>query len=415
MVTNLVDKMTVVAAADIYDYTGSRLLIAKHAPIRHAQLDVMRCHGLCGKIDEHLLARDGVTAESIAREARRVAEENPILHHLLSGLDDPPATFRRLANLPLPVQMAFKLTIAREQRPRLYNHLLFVILIAQYLALRIKLPGNDMVWLLLAALFHDFGELYIAPELLNPHHTLDNEDWPKIYAHPIAGFLIAHAGRGVDPVVQQTILQHQERLDGSGYPFGLRAREIGNLARILGVADVCASILTRFADHERLSALMRLNQQKYPPRLLTLLHEGFARAPAGRAARAPGPLLPRLKAVANLLDDWGVFRAGLSGAEGAGPPAELAFLFERIVTLRSMILQFGFDPDSLSLMDKLARDDPRIAAEVLAALGELRWQFADLYRETLRRRERFRLTLSDRQNRSLNDWIEDLRGYLALA
>ncbi|MEO8407144.1 MAG: HD domain-containing phosphohydrolase [Oxalobacteraceae bacterium] len=331
---------------------------------------------------------------------------------MAAGSGDARALPRALARLPLSAQMAFKLTVTKQQHPHLFHHLLLVTVIAHYLAVRGKLSGNDLDRMLCAALFHDLGELHTDPAVLNATHHLSEIEWRHIYVHPITGYLIAREAVELDPAVPIAILQHHERLDGSGYPYGLRGAQIGSLARIISVADVCASIFARFGSNERLSALMRLNRQKYDPELLALAHEGFAR-PASRPAVAEIAALPRLKAVAQLLETWGKLHAAWSGTGGNSPPGELEFLFERMADLRSMLLQFGFDPERSQLLVALAEAEPQVANELAAALDEIHWQFTDLERETSRHRETIRAVLSADENRLLDGWIAELLAYVA--
>lgn len=411
MVTEMADQKEVIASEDIYAANGTKL-ITKDTIIGSGLLEGLLKHKLLKPVDQSLIVQNGVTAESLARETARLAEEDHNLQHLVAWTGDARALPQGLVNLSLSPQMAFKLTVAKEQRPHLFHHLLLVSVIAHYLAVRRKLSGNDLDRLLCAALFHDLGELYTDPALLNSSHPLSEIEWRHIYAHPITGYLIARETAGIDPAVPIAILQHHERLDGSGYPYGLHGARIGTLARIVSVADVCASIFARFGNNERLSTLMRLNRQKYDPELLALLHEGFGH-PASCSAVPDIAALPRLKAVAQLLKAWGELRVALSGTGGNSPPAELEFLFVRMVNLRSMLLQFGFDPDSLQLLVELAADDTQVANELTAALDELHWQFTDLERETSRRRETVRTALSADENRLLDGWMKELLAYLA--
>jgi putative nucleotidyltransferase with HDIG domain len=89
----------------------------------------------------------------------------------------------------------------------------------------------------LGSLIHDIGKIYIPAEILNRPGRLSAAEFEMIKSHPQVGYDII---RGVEfpwPVAEM-ILQHHERLDGSGYPHGLRGDEICAEARILAVADV---------------------------------------------------------------------------------------------------------------------------------------------------------------------------------
>ncbi|HEX8964681.1 MAG TPA: HD domain-containing phosphohydrolase [Rhodocyclaceae bacterium] len=360
------------------------------------------------------IAADDV-AESLARQAAQMIDDDAFLRHLAERSGDALAMRHELSRLELPPSLAAMLAHARERRPVLFRHLLLVALIAHYLALRRELAAREAHAVLLAALCHDLGELYTDPALLDPRHRIGDDERRFIYVHPITGHLIARDIMELEPAIAAAVLQHQERLDGSGYPYGLRAERIGPYARIVGLADVCAAILARFRSHERLGALMRLNRQKFDIGLLALLHEGVGHA--GAEPSPPRVAVPhrRLAAAAALLERWDEFRPALAYGRDGRSVAELTFLVERMATLRHMLLQFGFDPASQQLLAELLSEDDEVAAELDAALDEVHWQFQDLQREMTRRRETVEPLLNADARRLLDEWTGQLRAYLEMA
>lgn len=352
---------------------------------------------------------DALTPDQLARCAARLIDTREDLRELARRSGDALALRHGLARLPLSPKLAELLGVARAERPQLFDHLLEVALISHYLALRRGLSDGETTNVLLAALTHDLGELHIDPAILDPQHRLDASERRHIYVHPITGSLIVREIEAGDATVTTAVLQHQERIDGSGYPFGLRAAQIGPLARMVGLADVCASILARRGGRERLSALMRLNRQKFDPDLLALLDDAF-----GRSAPAPhadiGLALPRMTGAARLISRWAEFSAGLAADNKV--PREMEFLLERMTNLRTMLAQFGFDPERQQVLETLAAEDPNVAAELAAALDEVYWQFADLEREIVRRRAIREAGEDKTYDDFLAGWNVELHAYL---
>ena len=103
------------------------------------------------------------------------------------------------------------------------------------------LSEEQIEGLRMAALIHDIGKINVPAEILSkPTHLTDIEfDLMKI--HPQTGYDIL---KGIEFPwsVAQIVLQHHERLDGSGYPTGLKGDEILLEPRILGVADVVEAV-----------------------------------------------------------------------------------------------------------------------------------------------------------------------------
>lgn len=87
-----------------------------------------------------------------------------------------------------------------------------------------------------AALLHDVGKIFIPVEMLTKPGELTQDEFAAIKNHPKAGYEILKNIEFPWPVAE-IVLQHHERMDGSGYPAGLKGDEIRLEARILGVAD----------------------------------------------------------------------------------------------------------------------------------------------------------------------------------
>ncbi len=131
---------------------------------------------------------------------------------------------------------AVALTVEKRD-PYTAGHQRRVAQLAAAMAEDMGLSESRVHGLRLGAMIHDIGKIYIPAEILTRPGKLSEVEFKLIQTHPEVGFEIM---RGVEfpwPV-QAMILQHHERLDGSGYPRGLRGEDILREAKILGVADV---------------------------------------------------------------------------------------------------------------------------------------------------------------------------------
>ena len=95
----------------------------------------------------------------------------------------------------------------------------------------------------LAAVLHDIGKIGIKDSVLNKPGRLDEEEYQYINRHPEIGYNIL---KDIEPLkdVIPGILYHHERIDGTGYPKGLKGEEIPLIARIIAVADTFDAITT---------------------------------------------------------------------------------------------------------------------------------------------------------------------------
>jgi putative nucleotidyltransferase with HDIG domain len=94
-----------------------------------------------------------------------------------------------------------------------------------------------------AALVHDVGKISVPAEILSKPTRLTDIEFEIVKAHAAAGYDIL-APIAFDGPVADIVRQHHERLDGSGYPQGLRGEEILPGARVLAIADVVEAMIS---------------------------------------------------------------------------------------------------------------------------------------------------------------------------
>lgn len=116
------------------------------------------------------------------------------------------------------------------------HHQTMVSRIARRIAQTMGLDSKEVEGIRVAAQLHDIGKIAIPTQLLTKVGKLDVEELALIKTHVVRGADILRDVPFPWPV-QRLIEQHHERLDGSGYPQGLKGSEIELGARILAVAD----------------------------------------------------------------------------------------------------------------------------------------------------------------------------------
>jgi putative nucleotidyltransferase with HDIG domain len=87
-----------------------------------------------------------------------------------------------------------------------------------------------------AAMLHDVGKIGVPENVLTKAGPLSDNEWTIMRLHPVLGANIVKSTKVFDAIAPM-IFHHQEKYDGSGYPFGLRGDDIPLGARILAVAD----------------------------------------------------------------------------------------------------------------------------------------------------------------------------------
>ena len=128
-------------------------------------------------------------------------------------------------------------SMAEMRDPYTTGHQQTVARLAYAMARKLGLPADQIEGIRVAGLLHDIGKIVIPAEILNKPGKLSEFELGLIRTHSQAGYDILQNIDFPWPVAQ-IVLQHHERLDGSGYPQGLPGSDILLEAKILAVADV---------------------------------------------------------------------------------------------------------------------------------------------------------------------------------
>jgi HD-GYP domain-containing protein (c-di-GMP phosphodiesterase class II) len=223
-----------------------------------------------------------------------------------------------------------RITRGHSERVRVYADL-----IGEELALD-EDSRDKLRW---AALVHDVGKLCVRPEVLNKPGRPTDEEWQELRAHP------AEAERLVAPLRPwlgewaDAATQHHERIDGEGYPHGLRGEEITLAGRIVAVADAydcmtSARSYKKALPHEQARyELVRNSGTQFDARVVRALLNvsvGRLRGVTGLLGSLLG--MPGVREVAPALSGGAIWTVGatmavtaalggaLTGPEGSAPP-----------------------------------------------------------------------------------------------
>ena len=157
--------------------------------------------------------------------SERVMSERNLREHVASLRESLEATVEALA------------VTAEKRDPYTAGHQQRVASLATAIAAELGFEGERLEGLRVAGLLHDIGKIYIPAEILAKPSMLTAIEMGLIKTHSEVGFDILKNIPFPWPVAR-SVLQHHERLDGSGYPAGLSIGQISEEAKILSVADV---------------------------------------------------------------------------------------------------------------------------------------------------------------------------------
>lgn len=123
---------------------------------------------------------------------------------------------------------------------------------ASSLGRRLNVSGPTLQVLEKAGIMHDVGKIGISDVILNKPGELNQEEWRVVKQHPAIGENICRPLRSLGQLLD-VIRHHHERVDGQGYPDGLRGEEITLESRIVAIADAYDAMTTDRPYRKRLS------------------------------------------------------------------------------------------------------------------------------------------------------------------
>lgn len=120
----------------------------------------------------------------------------------------------------------------------IYRHSVNVAALSSILGSWIGLNERNLSLLTYSAILHDFGKTRIDKDILNKSGSLTSKEYQKMKVHPIMGYDFLRDLKLLDSSVSYGVLMHHERLDGSGYPLGIKGDRVHIFAKIIAIADI---------------------------------------------------------------------------------------------------------------------------------------------------------------------------------
>lgn len=124
----------------------------------------------------------------------------------------------------------------------IYKHSVNVAVLSSILGKWIGLSSKDINLLTFAGILHDFGKTKINREILDKVEPLTSKEIDEIKNHPVIGYNFTKTIPYINKAVCDGVLMHHERLDGSGYPLGIKEDRIHVFAKIIAITDIFDAI-----------------------------------------------------------------------------------------------------------------------------------------------------------------------------
>lgn len=126
-----------------------------------------------------------------------------------------------------------------------FTHCMFVCFTVVAFAQAIGIKNGDLTHLTLGALLHDIGKSRVPIAILDKPAKLVAEEWQIMQQHPEFSRQILAAEQQLDKDTVDMAVHHHEKLDGTGYPDGLKEAQISDVVRLTAIADVYSALVDK--------------------------------------------------------------------------------------------------------------------------------------------------------------------------
>lgn len=133
-----------------------------------------------------------------------------------------------------------------------YAHSLNVSIISIVLGKWLGLGSEEIDELATAGLLHDVGKIRIDDKILGKASKLSKEEFDEMKKHTVLGYKIVENMKGVTENIRYSVLMHHEKIDGSGYPFGLKDSEIPLFPKIIAISDIYDAMTSNRTYRDRI-------------------------------------------------------------------------------------------------------------------------------------------------------------------
>ncbi|MGG7165525.1 HD-GYP domain-containing protein [Clostridium ihumii] len=145
--------------------------------------------------------------------------------------------------------------------------------------------------LVIGGTLHDIGKLKIPISIIDKKGPLTEDEYNEIKRHTIYGVEVLKGKHGIPKSALRTILEHHEKLDGTGYPYGMKDKEISINAKITSVCDVFDALTSdrsyrkKFNPTDAYELILSEAGRSFDERVVTAFKETFSIFPVGSCVR----------------------------------------------------------------------------------------------------------------------------------
>jgi hypothetical protein len=376
-VAELSARRPVTTSRPIYNQQGIKLLEGGVA-IGQSLYEKLVSHRLSLPLDECIDPGPGVDPASLEAAARAAVARWPFFARVAPEGATGRPLLDALAATRLPKPVALHLTLARETRPALFDHSILMALLCAHLVRESGATAAEVGDAAAAGLLHDLGMLHIESGLLDSEERLSGDELRPVYVHPLTSSMLVDRFAEYSKDIVRAIVEHHERLDGSGYPRGLAGDAMSPLGRVLALAEVVTAMFdgARRLPEQRVSLLLRIDPRRYDPAHAAAVHRLLDVAAEAADLEGVGAeaLVARLLQLIEVLALWRASSEAIRRDLDRDRGALIASIDAQNATLQRMLYDAGVTREQLTALAGEIASDGVLRVELWALAEELLWQ-----------------------------------------
>ncbi|MDR3565790.1 MAG: HD-GYP domain-containing protein [Negativicutes bacterium] len=244
------------------------VLLAENTVLSQKLIDYLISSG-CQAVDIALMGQDDIAD----MEERQKFQNSYSL--MMDSLQNTFDTIRSSRDIPVPqiktlASQSYELLCYRDvlrllqtsakHDDLLLSHSLNVAIIAGGLAQWLGLSKEETTEAIIAGILHDIGKVMIPDRIINKPGKLMPYEMNVMRCHPYYSFQMVESSPNISAAIKSAILQHHERLDGSGYPDRLSGEDVTPLAQLVAVADIYEAMTSHLVYRRAMSPLAAIEE-----------------------------------------------------------------------------------------------------------------------------------------------------------
>lgn len=172
-----------------------------------------------------------------------------------------------------------------------FTHSVSTTVYALLIGYGLKYSRKKMSSLAMGTLLHDIGKIVLDPAIVYKEDTLTQEEFQYVKKHVDCGYELLKDSYNIPLMAKEIALNHHEKLDGTGYPRGLKGDEINEFARISAIADVYDALTSdrcyrkKWPTYKAVDFLIENSGTKFDPDLVRIFLQRIAVYPNGSMVR----------------------------------------------------------------------------------------------------------------------------------